>query len=990
MTPERWQQIRDLLEGAMQLEPAQRSAYLKHHCSTDPGLRKDVDSFLAAERELRTSFLESPAVAMVVSDRNTVPAAAWAAGTKLGPYEIQSLLGSGGMGEVYRAFRADDQYRKQVAIKVVRRGQDSKGVLERFKNERQILASLEHPNIARLHDGGTTDLGEPFFIMELIEGSPIDEHCDLRRLGISERLELFCQVCSAVQHAHMHLIVHRDIKPSNILVTADGVPKLLDFGIAKILDIDAMGNQLQPTQTIFRPLTPGYASPEQLTGTTITTASDVYSLGVVLYELLSGRSPYRLTTYTAQEMARVVCEAEPEKLSTAVYRAQSGQKKTASAACTPAKSAAARQTSPEKLSKRLRGDLDNIVLMALRKEPQRRYTSVEQLAEDIRRHLKNLPVIARRDTLGYRTSKFVRRHKAGVAAAAVVILTVLLGMTITLREAQIARAERARAERRFNDVRELSNSLMFDIHDAIQDLPGSTPARKMLVDKSLKYLDRLASESGGDTSLQRELATAYERVATVQGNPFGANLGDLQGATVSYRKAALIWDSMSKANPGNTHDLVGLARTYRQLAGTVANVGGGDPVELMQRAVDVSERIENSVSADPQVAEELLLDYRYMAVIQMKTGGDPEGALSNCRKALGIAEQRLNSSPTDRMLQRYIGLIKGRMGEALAELGARSEALESSRQALEILRSLAKDPTDAWAHRMLALYGISRGDILLMSRDPAGALQSYRQGQALLEGLAAADPQNAQFGVELAFAYAKMAHALSRKGNGRVALAMFKRAIEMFEPMARDPQHGEARDGLASSHIGMGELLASTGKTSQALENYRMGAADSLALVTLLPWDCYHRSRLAASHGKIGDMLRKMGKHSEATAEYQGALEIAKPLASARPRNPLPWYTIADAYSGLGALSRMAAARSRGNPKRERQSWTEAHEWYQQSVEAWQHITNPGVITSAGFDAGDPTQVSKQLAVCEATLGKMKSSPAATTASEMPSSKVVQ
>jgi serine/threonine protein kinase/predicted negative regulator of RcsB-dependent stress response len=986
MTPERWQQLKELLAPALDLGVSQRSAYLEQVCLGEPSLRSDLERLLAAEDKAGTGFLSGLAPFGDPGD-DSHSGSKPLIGLRVGSYKIVEEIGSGGMGEVYRAFRADDQYRKQVAIKLVRAGQDSKAVVQRFKNERQILAGLDHPNIARLLDGGETEDGLPYFVMELIEGMPIDKYCDDRKLTITDRLVLLRQVCFAVQYAHQHLTIHRDIKPSNILVTPDGVPKLLDFGIARMLDPTADEGQLQPTLTIFRALTPGYASPEQVTGAAITTASDLYSLGVVLYELLTSRSPYRLTGRSPQEIALAVCEVESEKPSTMVSRIQTEEDGNGSPA-TAAEVAALRQVSPDKLSKRLAGDLDNIVLMALRKEPQRRYASVEQFAEDIRRHLENLPVIARKDAVGYRTSKFLTRHKAGVASAAAIFLTLVLGMAATLREAQIARAQQARAERHFKDIRELSNSLMIDIHDAIQDLPGSTPARKMLVDRSLKYLDRLASESGGDTSLLRELATAYERVATVQGNPFGANLGDLQGATVSYRKAALIWDSLSKANPGNTQDLVGLARTYRQLAGTVANVGGGDPLELMQKAVDVSERMESSVSVDPQVAEELELDYRRIASIQIRTGGDPEGALTNCRKALSIAAQRLNSSPTDRMLQRNVGAIKGRMGEILAELGARGEALESSRQALEILRSLARDPTDAWAHRVLALYGISRGDILLMSGDSAGALQSYRQGQAGLERLATSDPQNAQVRVELATSYARVGHALSREGNERGALAMFKRAIGVFEPMARDPQHSEARDGLASSHIWMGESLATTGETSRALENYKMGATDSLALVTLMPWDCYHRSRLAASHGKIGDLLAKMGKDSEAAAEYQSALEIAKPLASAKPRNRLPWYTIADAYSGLGSLSRMAVARSSGNPQKERQGWTEAREWYQQSVEAWQHITYPGVITSAGFDVGDPTQVAKQLAVCEAALEKLKSSPAATTASEMPAPKV--
>jgi serine/threonine protein kinase len=975
MTPERWQQLKKLLAPALDLEASQRSQYLGEVCLGDPSLRSELERLLAAEDNAGTGFLSGPPSfgdPEEDSDSSSKPLI----GLRVGSYKIVEEIGCGGMGEVYRALRADDQYSKQVAIKLVRAGHDSKAVLQRFKNERQILASLDHPNIARLLDGGETEDGLPYFVMELIEGMPIDKYCDECKLMITDRLQLFRQVCSAVQYAHQRLTIHRDIKPGNILVTPEGVPKLLDFGIARMLDLTAAEGQLQPTLTVFRALTPGYASPEQMAGAAITTVSDLYSLGVVLYELLTGRSPYRLTGHSPQEIALAVCEVEPEKPSMVVRRIQIEEGGSGSSA-TVAEVAALRQVSRDKLSKRLAGDLDNIVLMALRKEPQRRYASVEQFAEDIQRHLENLPVIARKDTVGYRTSKFLTRHKAGVVAAAVVLFTLLLGMGITVREAQIARAQQARAERHFKDIRELSNSLMIDIHDAIQDLPGSTPARKMLVDKSLKYLDRLASESGGDTSLQRELATAYEKVATVQGNPFGANLGDLQGATVSYRKAALIWDSLSKANPGNAHDLVGLARTYRQLAGTVANVGGGDPLELMQKAVDALQRTENSVSADPQVAEELVLDYRRMAAIQIKTGGDPEGALKNCRKALGVAEQRLNSSPADRILQRDLAGIEGKTGETLAELGARSEALDSSRQALEIFRSLARDPTDARAHRNLAYYGISRGDILLMSGDSAGALQSYREGQALLEGLAAADPQNAQVGVELATAYAKVAHALARKGNRSVALAMFERAIGMFEPMVQDPQHNEARDGLASSHIWMGELLARTGKTSRALEYYKMGGADSLALVTLMPWDCYHRSRLAAGHGKIGDMLAKMGRDSEAAADYQSALEIAKPLASARPRNPLPWYTIADAYSGLGALSRMAAARSRGNPRRERQSWTEAHEWYQQSVEAWQHITNPGVMTSAGFEVGNPTEAGKQLAACNAALEKLKSSPAA-------------
>jgi serine/threonine protein kinase/tetratricopeptide (TPR) repeat protein len=954
MFTERWDEIKEKLLAALELEPAQQAAYLANLGAHDPDMRKELDSLIASHERTGTDFLNMPLAELspaLVTRRE--PSSLL--GRRIGPYQIVEQIGVGGMGEVYRAFRADNEYLKQVAIKLVRAGQISDFVVHRFKDERQILASLDHPNIARLLDGGRTEEGVPYFVMELIQGQPIDDYCDEHKLPITDRLKLFLQVCSAVQYAHQRLIIHRDIKPGNILVTAEGVPKLLDFGIAKILDQGAAQELYEPTMTLFRVLTPGYASPEQIRGEPITITSDVYSLGVVLYELLTGRSPYRVASRTAHELSRAACEDEPEKLSSAVRRTQ--PKGTGSPAIAPSENAAVRQSSPEKLSKRLDGDLDNIVLMALRNDPQRRYASVEQFAQDIRRHLGSLPVLARKDTLGYRTAKFVNRHKFGVIAASVTVLMLLTALVVAIRANRVASMQRARAERRFNDVRELSNSLMFDIHDSIQDLPGSTPARKMLVDRSLKYLDRLASESGGDTALQRELATAYERVAAVQGNPVGSNLGDLQGAIVSYRRAAEIWESQVRANPGSIHDLVGLARTYRQLAVTVANAGGSDLFLLMQKFAELSGRLESFAAVDTQVAEELVLDYRYMGAMQID--GDPEGALTSFRKALNILDQRLNGSPKNRLLQ---GVVKRKIGVALAVLNARDEALESSRQALEILGPFSRDPTNAWARGMLADAELTQGDILMMNGDSAGALQSYRQGQAGLERLTATDPQNAQARYSLSDAYARVGHALSWEGNADTARAMFAKATKIAEPMARDLQHAQARDVLAGSHIWTGELLARSGKTSEALGYYRKGVADFRAQLRQLPSGCYYGAGLAASHNKIGDMLAKMGRASEAAAEYQSALEIAKPLTLAKPRNFLPWYAVADAYFGLGELSRIAAQHSAGQVEKQRQQRSEARDWYKQSVEAWRHIPNPGLIDSAGFTVGNPKQAARALA----------------------------
>jgi len=310
MRSERWQQVRDILDGAIALPRTERAAYLDKHCTDDLDLRREVESLIQSHDEAGSVFLNTPA-----ADLEGLPAMPTRIGRRIGVYQIVCEIGHGGMGEVYRAVRADGQYEKEVAIKLVRGGFDTAAVLERFRHERQILASLDHPNIARLYDGGTTEDGLPYLVMELIEGEPIDEYCEEHDLSINERLKLFTQVCAAVQYAHQRLVIHRDIKPSNILVTADGVPKLLDFGIAKILDSTA-----GVETTLVRPMTPEYASPEQVRGEPITTATDVYSLGVVLYRLLTGKSPYPETTRTPLELARMICEVEPARPSSALAR----------------------------------------------------------------------------------------------------------------------------------------------------------------------------------------------------------------------------------------------------------------------------------------------------------------------------------------------------------------------------------------------------------------------------------------------------------------------------------------------------------------------------------------------------------------------------------------------------------------------------------------------------------------------------------------------
>ena len=417
MESERWQRIESVFHSVLDCVPERRAALLESACIGNPELRTEVESLLAVYQKTgftrRGAFQDGFKLLEKRADQQQQ-------GRQIGPYRIVREIGCGGMGAVYLAARADEVFEKVVAIKVIRRGLDTDDVIHRFRSERKILATLDHPNITRLLDGGTTDDGLPYFVMEYIEGEPIDHYCDARKLNVTERLKLFQGVCAAVRYAHQNLVIHRDIKPGNVLVTKEGVPRLLDFGIATLLAPE--GTSADATVTIVRPLTPEYASPEQVRGEPITTASDVYSLGGLLYRLLTGHRPYRSAMSSPAEIEEAVCHEVPAKPSLAVLYEDSLRSGEA-AGGTAQSVSATREGTPHKLHRRLAGDLDNIILMALRKEPQRRYASAEQLSLDITRHLGNLPVMARPDSAGYRAAKFVARHKAGVAGAT------LLGIT---------------------------------------------------------------------------------------------------------------------------------------------------------------------------------------------------------------------------------------------------------------------------------------------------------------------------------------------------------------------------------------------------------------------------------------------------------------------------------------------------------------------------------------------------------------------------------
>ena len=951
MKSERWQRAKPLLEEAIALDAAARSSFLDRMCEGDPELRHELESLLSSSEQLGAAFLSTSAVNL----KSSTAFSSVRTGETIGPYQIVEEIGHGGMGEVFRAVRSDGHYTKQVAIKMVQGG--SGLLVERFRQERQILASLEHSNIARLLDGGTAASGVPYLVMELVEGTRIDAYCAQHRLSVAERLALFLQVCRAVEFAHQRLIIHRDIKPGNILVTSDGIPKLLDFGIAKILDVGAP-SPVEPTLTMFRQLTPQYASPEQIRGEPITTASDVYSLGVVLFELLTGRSPYPANKTAPQEVARAACELEPKKPSTVVRIARNMHSDG-----NAGHQRAAQIVLSDKFAKQLKGDLDNIVLMALRKEPQRRYASVEKFAEDIRRHLAKLPVTARKDTARYRTSKFLTRHKAGVAAAAAIALMFIAGFIITVREARIA-------ERRFNDVRSLSNSLIFDVHDAVKDLPGSTPARKVIVDRSLKYLNVLAQESSGDVGLQRELATAYERVGLVQGDYLESNLGDNEGTLASYKKALEIRKQID-VRSSETDDRVALAQTYRFVANqqwAMGDLSGArDNINL---AIVISDGLSKTQPHNFKVLYELGFDHRVSAEIRdARDRLEDQKNSEDRRQALAADEVALKIEPDNVQILHAYALDLKNLAVAM-EPGDPRGALPYYEKGLEINRKLTERSSDIRYLRSVAISYSEIADVYDDIGDYPREAENNLKGLEIYQGLSQADPKNALLRQGLAIAYVNTATAMGKVGDIQRSLEYSSKGLDIMRSLvASAPKNAHQRYILAAMLGASGTILSHSNSPEAAIKDFDSARSMYESLYNG-PTD--KRTDVAACDVKLGEVQAQSGKGRAAAEYFHQALTIVEPLISTDGADLDALYAAADAYSGLGRLSLKKAQQPSPNGARRRSEWAEARSWYQLSLKTWGRIQHPNHAAPNSFQVGDPTAVAKELKLTEAALSSQK------------------
>jgi non-specific serine/threonine protein kinase/serine/threonine-protein kinase len=823
MTPETWARLKELFAQALDIDPAERSRFLTRACGDDASLVAEMKSLLESYEPEDSASIGVPVEGSGYGPRVREEL--------IDRYEIVRPIGAGGMGVVYLAARADRAYEKHVAIKVVQTRIDSPEILSRFVHERQILATLDHPHIARLLDGGTTKDGLPYFVMEYVEGDRIDEYCDTHVLSVPERIRLFLEVCSAVQYVHQNLVIHRDLKPSNILVTSDGMPKLLDFGLAKLLKPEIFGGALERTRADFRMLTPRYASPEQFRGDPLTTASDVYALGVVLYELLTAHCPYHRAGESPLEIARAICEDEPESPSTVAVRAIDRTEDGADGS-TREQIAARRATVPHKLRRELRGNLDAIVLRALRKEPQRRYQSVEQLSEDLRCLLEHRPVSARRSSLMYRTGMFVRRHRGPVAASALLALSLVGGVAATAWQARIASTERARAERQFKDIRQLSTSFLFEFHDAIEYLPGSTPARQLLVQRALDYLNKLAEEARGDRRLQLELAEAYLKVGDVQGNAYRANLGDDEGAARSYGEALRISTTLVEEDSGDVDARRYLARSARSLGEVLPQLGRpSEAVAHLHHAAGALESLIAETPGDATLGEQLARTYQVLGDLQGHSGlqnqGDAAAALDSYRRSLALYEGLASSGGDRSSVLRGRALVQIRIGDLLESRDDLQGALRAYRQALQISEALVHEyPANAEDHRRLALALRKIGGIEETLDHIKEALTAYDAAAAINQSQMKADPTNVQAVMSYAISLRWTGDLLKANGDKPAALAKYQAIVGLLEPLVtRGSSNVTVRGRYAEILVATGRLLAESGRLQESRQLTGRGLA---------------------------------------------------------------------------------------------------------------------------------------------------------------------
>ncbi|WP_348261647.1 protein kinase [Telmatobacter sp. DSM 110680] len=725
---------------------------------------------------------------------------------RVGPYEIDKLLGRGGMGAVYLAHRADGQFEQEVAVKLIDLPLATALFRERFRQERQILAELQHPYIARLLDGGVTSEGDLYLVMEYVDGRPIHQYCNERQLSLSERLGLFLHICEAVQFAHQHFVVHRDLKPDNILVAPDGTPRLLDFGTAKLISptIDRLDRTL--TREGYSSFTPQYASPEQILGRTITAATDTYSLGVLLYYLITCALPYELKELTLEEMIRVICETPPRR-----PEHQAGS------------------------HKKIDVDLEAILMKALRKEPQDRYRSAELLASDIRAYMARQPVAARKGGFRYRAGKFIRRNSVLLLVGSFLAISLLAGITGILWQSHQTNIQKRKAEARSADLRQLSNSLLSELDQAIRDLPGSTGAQKLLVSRVLDHLDRMAADARDDRQTQLDLASAYIQIGQVQGDGYFQNMGDTPGALSDFDKAIAIANSLSMLDRKDREALRVLALALRSRSETLFRAGRTpEAVPLIRQATSAFDILTADSNASASLLAEAANAYGVMGdeLGQPMIGSlnDVYGAVAAYRTDLSLVIRARKTDASVARTLRVAAIASMRIGEiemdtdpvqALRDLDVALQFLDAMPKGEQASFGSARTRSAVLHRQAISLNELGRYDEAARLFDQVYQADLKRQSAdpldtRLLEDLIG-DLSDEADGYEYAADPALARNPADRPRNLRMAASLYAKAIPLAEKFLRqEPANENLQETLAELILDVDSLhfaLHSPGET---------------------------------------------------------------------------------------------------------------------------------------------------------------------------------
>jgi serine/threonine protein kinase len=908
VTRDRWSLIEEIFHEALERPAPERAGYIADACGGDPELRAEIESLIASDRHaardigsLVAGDLEKMAEE---TDREN-------SGLRVGPYQLVRELGGGGMGVIYLAVRSDDQYFQIVAIKMIRRGLASPELVQRFRAERQILATLSHPNIGAILDGGVTEDGRPFIVMEYVEGEPITAASEGRGLSIRQRIELFRSLCSAVHYAHQKLVIHRDIKPTNVLVTPEGMVKLIDFGISKPLVPELVPGDHPRTDAGQRMMTPDYASPEQFLGKPLTTASDIYSLGILLFELLTGSRPYTLHDLTPAEAERVICQGKIRKPS-----GVGGL--------------------PEQTTRAIRGDLDRIVQMAMDPDPARRYQSALHFEEELIRYLQGKPIAARKATAFYRLKKFVFRHRTAAIMAGATAVVVICAIFFDSWQSR-------RAARRVNQIETLADSTISDMTAKLQQSSTSVETQSALFHAELQYLDQLRQSSGNDPKVLLQLSKAYRRVATLEGSPFVANLGNFENAIASFQKAletALLAHEQWPGEETTTAVIIG----YHQLGEIETFAGELEKArDHYQRCLTLASPFLSEKPGDPLRKRLLSACYSGLGYVQI-TNLETNKAAQNDRAAV----QTLGAEPTgDEAYDRHLIALYARLGNDLNELGSNAEAIAIYEKTIPIAENLArKSPSNQNKRMVWVLYsnivGFLAGTEMLNVGEADRAQVYARKALETSEELAAADSKNALARSDLAYAYVGMGDSLSSTRPSE-AEGWYRKSIELTRQLGSRP---ETQLELAERDEKLASLSMTRPQAVERLHLLQEANAIRGEIARKGPNTPLDRVHLMRSYCRLSDTELAIKNLADAGVYADSSLPFFKEFNVTSP-SLIVLRDLGICYENLGNVQLQTAMSHSVSPLERQTAESNARHWYLKSDAVWTEWNRRGAETPA-------------------------------------------